>query len=202
MLDCMPKLTTWFLAYPGIQILDLTGPFEVFNTANLVLERRQETANRYELRVVSAQRTVVASSGLEISASDSSTELPAPGESPGLNPHTLLIPGGAGVPKACGDADLVDWVRKTAEADGRFATVCTGAFVAGAAGLLKDRQVTTHWNHLRELNVGFPDAIVDTDAIFVRDGDLWSSAGVTAGIDLALALVETSSISIHRQTFR
>ncbi len=95
----MPNLKIWFLAYSGIQILDLTGPFEVFNTANLILDHHQETEKRYELCVVSSQARVVTSSGLEISASVSTTELSDAGlPAPEANLNTLLIPGGAGVP--------------------------------------------------------------------------------------------------------
>ncbi len=187
MLSPMSNLSVWFLAYPGIQTLDLTGPFEVFSTANLILEHRQDGADRYELRVVSSQQSIPTSSGLQLSATTTTAGLPSSGSSP----HTLVIPGGSGVREACQQPELVQWVRETARSSHRVATVCTGAFLAGAAGLLTSKRVTTHWDHLRDLRIAFPHALIDTDALFIHDDGLWSSAGVTAGIDLALALVET-----------
>src|SRR5262249_14768289 len=103
---------------------------------------------------------------------------------------TLLVVGGEGASRASQDAALVGWGSRAAGRSRRVASVCTGAFVLGAAGLLDGRRATTHWRSCDELARRFPSVTVDPDPIFVRDGDVWTSAGVTAGMDLALALVD------------
>jgi transcriptional regulator GlxA family with amidase domain len=101
---------------------------------------------------------------------------------------TLLIPGGDGA--RAPDPDLVDWVQRASRKARRTVSVCTGAFLLAAAGLLDHRRATTHWNWCEELAEEYPNVHVEPDSVFVREGELWTSAGVTAGIDLALALVE------------
>jgi transcriptional regulator GlxA family with amidase domain len=103
---------------------------------------------------------------------------------------TLVVPGGPGVHGAARDARHVDWVRRRATAARRAGSVCTGAFLVAATGLLDGRPATTHWRECDRLARGFPQVRVDADAIFIRDGKIFTSAGVTAGIDLALALIE------------
>jgi transcriptional regulator GlxA family with amidase domain len=105
-------------------------------------------------------------------------------------PDTLIVPGGPGVDAAAADTALVDWVRKRTRKARRVASVCTGAFLLGASGALDGRRAVTHWSYCAELARRFPAVRVESDPIFVRDGSVWTSAGVTAGIDLALALVE------------
>ncbi len=169
------------LAFPGFQSLDITGPFEVFVSANRVADGMGLAGPRYQATVVSsAGGTVATESGLGIAT--------APLPSGPL--HTLVLPGGDGVHAAAHDAGLVDWIAAAAGRAERVACVCTGTFLAGAAGLLAGRRVTTHWARAGRLARQFPQTDVDPDAIYQRDGALWSSAGVTAGIDLALALVE------------
>jgi len=102
----------------------------------------------------------------------------------------MVLPGGGGTEAARGDADLMAWIRATAPRCRRVATVCSGAFLGAGAGLLDGRRVTTHWARAEELATAFPALSVDPDPIYLRDGKFWSSAGVTAGIDLALALVQ------------
>jgi transcriptional regulator GlxA family with amidase domain len=102
---------------------------------------------------------------------------------------TLVLAGGSGARAASADADLMAFVRAAGQSSRRVATVCSGAFIGAAAGLLDGRRVTTHWAVARELSDRYPAIEVDPDPIYVRDGKYWSSAGVTAGIDLALALV-------------
>lgn len=171
-----------FLAYDGIQALDLTGPFEVFHGANGVLDERSSGRPRYELSVVSLDgRPVVTESGLGIGtvALD-----------PDAAVHTLVLPGGFGARSATGDERLVDAVRRLAERAERVVTICTGAFVLAASGAADGRRMTTHWAWASTMQRNFPAVTVDPDPIYVRDGRIWSSAGVTAGIDLALAVVE------------
>ncbi len=168
--------------FPGVQPLDVVGPHEVFAGANDVLDGTGSAAERYEVSLVArVPGPVTAESGLALMAGPL-------GPTDGIG--TLLLPGGTGVTAAADDSGLVDWVRAAAGHAGRVATVCSGTFLAGAAGLIDGRRVTTHWARARRLAERYPLAEVDADPIHLRDGDLWTSAGVTAGIDLALALVE------------
>jgi len=170
------------LAYPSVQLLDVTGPLQVFVCANDHVEQAGGTPH-YILRVVAKDgHGVTTSAGLGIATS------PLPRT--GTPPDTLLVPGGPGVDAAAADTVLVDWVRQRTKKAHRVASVCTGAFLLAASGALDGRQAVTHWSYCAELAQRFPAVRVESDPIFVRDGSLWTSAGVTAGIDLALALVE------------
>ena len=170
------------LAFPRVQLLDVTGPLQVFATTNdLVTEAGGEAP--YVIRVVApGGGAVAASAGLELSTSP----LPPPGHPV----DTLIIAGGRGVHVAAQDAALVRWVGRRAQAARRTASVCTGAMLLAATGLLDGRRAATHWSFCDELARRHPAVIVEGDPIFIRDGVFWTSAGVTAGIDLALALVE------------
>jgi transcriptional regulator GlxA family with amidase domain len=170
------------LAFPSVQILDVTGPLQVFATANDIVAEAGGAAP-YLIRVVAgADRSVTASAGIVVQAE------PLP--SAGVAVDTLLVSGGRGVDEAASDVTLVTWLRERAGHARRIGSVCTGAMLLGATGLLDGRRVVTHWSSCAELKRRFPSAEVETDPIFVRDGPVWTSAGVTAGIDLALALVE------------
>jgi transcriptional regulator GlxA family with amidase domain len=174
--------TVEILAYPGVQLLDVAGPLQVFATANDLAAERG-TAPLYAARVISAGApTVVASAGLGLSV--------APLPRAGGRLDTLLVAGGPGVHAAGNDPRLLDWLRRRAETARRVASVCTGAFLLAAAGLLDERRAATHWRHCAELARRHPAIRVESDPIYVRDGSVWTSAGVTAAIDLALALVE------------
>jgi transcriptional regulator GlxA family with amidase domain len=170
------------LAYPLVQLLDVTGPFQVFASANdLVLEAGGRPP--YDLQVVARSGAqVTASAGLKLST--------RPLPRAGVAVDTLLVAGGQGVEAAAADPVIIEWVQKRAKRARRIASVCTGAFLLAASGLLDGRRATTHWSYCAELARRFPKVRVESDPIFVRDGPVWSSAGVTAGIDLALALVE------------
>jgi transcriptional regulator GlxA family with amidase domain len=170
------------LAFPSVQLLDVTGPLQVFASANDHIEQAGGTPP-YLLRVVAkGERTIAATAGVGISTEPLSRK--------GAPLDTLVIAGGRGVDAAAGDAALVDWVRQRAKKARRIASVCTGAFLLGASGALDGRRAVTHWSYCAELARRFPTVRVEPDPIFVRDGSVWTSAGVTAGIDLALALVE------------
>jgi transcriptional regulator GlxA family with amidase domain len=137
----------------------------------------------YLLRVVAkGGASVTASAGLAIAAN------PLPRASKPVD--TLIIAGGPGVEAASADSDLVEWVRQHATRARRVASVCTGAFLLAASGVLDGRRAATHWSVCKEFAARYPAVRVEPDPIFVRDGAVWTSAGVTAGIDLALALVE------------
>jgi transcriptional regulator GlxA family with amidase domain len=177
-----PPRVVEILAYPAVQLLDIAGPLQVFASANEIAARHGD-APLYAPRVVSAAAPVVtASAGLGLAAER------LPPARAALD--TLLVAGGPGVHAAAADPALLDWVRARARRARRVASVCTGAFLLAAAGLLDGRRAATHWMHCAELARRFPGIRVEPDPIFVRDGAIWTSAGVTAAIDLALALVE------------
>ena len=174
-----------FVAYDGVQPLDIVGPHEVFAAANAVLDAQDRADPRYDLRVVAAQAgAVVGESGLRLDAPASLRSLDRAAI------DTLVIPGGTGSRRAAADRRLTGWVARASARSRRTVSVCSGTFIVAAAGLTDGRRVTTHWARAGQLAARHPDTVVDADPIYVRDGDLWTSAGVTAGIDLALALVE------------
>ncbi|HWL20263.1 MAG TPA: GlxA family transcriptional regulator [Bradyrhizobium sp.] len=170
------------LAYPAVQLLDVTGPFQVFASANDIVAETGGTPP-YVLRVVAkGGDSVMASGGLAIAAG------PLPRRGAALD--TLMIAGGPGVDAASADLALIKWIGERARTARRVASVCTGAFLLAASGVLDGRRAATHWSCCAELARRYPAVRVESDPIFVRDGAVWTSAGVTAGIDLALALVE------------
>jgi transcriptional regulator GlxA family with amidase domain len=170
------------LAYPSVQLLDVTGPLQVFATANDHVAEAGVTPP-YATRVVAqGGQSITASAGLRLAAD------PLPPADAAID--TLIIAGGPGVDTAAADPVLVDWVRQRASQARRVASVCTGAFLLATSGTLEGRRATTHWSCCAEFARRFPAVRVEPDPIFVRDGSVWTSAGVTAGIDLALALVE------------
>jgi transcriptional regulator GlxA family with amidase domain len=172
------------VVFDRVQSLDVTGPCEVFAGANAVLDAGGSRAPRYRLHVVSTTGGEVATeAGLRLVA-DPIARVAS------MRPDMLLLPGGFGVRDAARDQALVDAVAALAARCERVVTVCSGSFLAAAAGLLDGRTVTTHWARAAQLQAAHPSVRVDADPIYVRDGNVWSSAGVTAGIDLALALVE------------
>ncbi len=169
------------LAFPGVQLLDVAGPLQVFASAN-DLAAGPDGEPPYAPRVVAQEDTIASSAGLGLAAA------PLPAIDAPLD--TLIVAGGRGVHEAAANPALVAWVRKRAGRARRVASVCTGAFLLAAAGLLDGRRAATHWTDCAELARRFPAVRVEPDPIFVRDGPVWSSAGISAGIDLALALVE------------
>jgi len=176
-----PTRTVEIVAFPDVQLLDVTGPLQVFASAN---EARRVSGQppHYVARVVARSSPVVSSSGLAFLAHGlSSQRRPI---------DTLIVAGGAGVRAASQDKRLLSWLTERAPAARRVASVCTGASVLGAAGLLDGKRVVTHWAECEHLARRHPKARVDIDPIFLQDGKIWTSAGVTAGIDMALAMVE------------
>ena len=170
------------LTYPAVQLLDVTGPVQVFASANDIVARAGG-APPYLLRVVTqGGEHVTASAGVALAAG------PLTALSDALD--TLLVAGGEGAEAAAEDPVLIDWVRQRAARARRVASVCTGAFLLAEAGLLDGRRAATHWMYCARLAQRFPAVRVETDPIYIRDGTVWTSAGVTAGIDLVLALVQ------------
>src|SRR5215470_4944463 len=168
------------VAFPDVQVLDVTGPLEVFSMANRIFGG----APFYEVLVAAPKAGVIrTSSGVGLVASRSLGAIRG-------SVDTLIVAGGLGTREAVRDQRLVSWIRRAAPRARRVSSVCTGAFLLGAAGLLEGRRVTTHWATCDALQRRFPAARVERDPIFVRDGKVATSAGVTAGMDLALELVE------------
>jgi transcriptional regulator GlxA family with amidase domain len=156
-----------------VQSLDVAGPLEVF-----------AAAGDYQVEVVApVAGKVPAQSGLVLFAERALANVRGPID-------TLVVAGGQGTRAVVGDQGFVGNVRRVAQHSRRIASVCTGAFVLAEAGLLDGRRATTHWGSCELLASRYPQVTVEPDPIFVRDGDVWTSAGVTAGIDLALAMVE------------
>ena len=168
-----------FLTYPGVKMLDVTGPLQVFHDA-------------CELAGADAYSTELAS----LFGGPVETDIGIPLTTRRLaglglgDDDTLIIAGGDGVYDACRDSRLLQAIRTESAKGGRIGSTCTGAFLLGAAGLLDGRKSVTHWNRCADLAKTYPKTRVDPDPIFIEDDGVWTSAGVTAGIDLALAMVE------------
>lgn len=171
----MPQRTVLLVLFDGVQSLDVTGPLEVFTGAE------QRTPGTYRVRTASLDGGPVrTSSGLVLVPDGALTAMP--------DPDTLLVPGGQGTRGP--DPRLTDWLRAHGPRARRLVSVCTGAILLAAAGLLDGRRATTHWAYCDKLARDHPAVAVDPEPIYVRDGNVATSAGVTSGIDLALALVE------------
>ena len=168
------------LAPPRIQMLDLVGPTDVFAEA----ARQLGKPRAYRISVVGVQPgPIKGTSGLRVETDGCIDTYDTPVD-------TLLIAGSPAIADITGDLRVLRWVRDQAGKARRVGSVCSGAFVLAAAGLLARRRATTHWNSCAALARQYPDIEVDADSIFIRDGNLYTSAGITAGMDLALALVE------------
>jgi transcriptional regulator GlxA family with amidase domain len=163
------------LVFPDFQLLDAAGPISVFEIA----ARFADTASSIKV-LAAAPGPVRSSSGVEMLAH-------------GLRPSgaisTLIVAGSEEVPVAAACKKTLSFVRTMAKRGVRVASVCSGAYILAAAGLLDGRRATTHWQSTRHFLISYPKVKLEVDRIFVRDGNIWSSAGITAGIDLALAMV-------------
>jgi transcriptional regulator GlxA family with amidase domain len=172
-----PAHVVTVVAFDGAQLLDVTGPVEVFTTAN------SHGAN-YDVRLVSPTgEDVRTSSGVRLGVEGRWQDLP-------LRLGTLLVPGKQDWRQAVADRGVVAEIAHLAQRSKRIASVCAGAFLLAEAGILDGRRAVTHWQLARDMATAYPQVTVEADPIFVRDGEVITSAGVTAGIDLSLALVE------------
>ena len=168
------------LAFPRFQLLDVAGPADVFNEA----ARQLGEPRAYQVQLIGTEAGMLASSsGLQMAVD--ATVATHRGAI-----DTLLVAGSPNIADMVSDAKLQDWLRRKSRTVRRYGSVCTGAFVLGSSGLLDGKRVATHWNVAGRLATDYPRACVEADAIYVKDGKLFTSAGVTAGMDLALALVE------------
>jgi transcriptional regulator GlxA family with amidase domain len=166
------------LAVEGCQSLDVLGPVEVFTHAS------RNVPGSYRVEVVGPTDAdgIRMENGLRLRVD------PLPEPPP--RHDTLLVAGGAGARAAVDDQAVVDWISRASRRAHRTVSVCTGAYLLATAGLLDERRATTHWAFCEDLARSFARVHVDPDPVFIKDGDVWTSAGITAGIDLALALVE------------
>ena len=174
------------VAFPGVQPLDVVGPHEVFAGVNQVFGQ-----DVYDIRVVASSAGAVrGESGLALHA-----EALSEGQV-----HTLIAAGGTGVFAARADDVLISWITQQAKNADRLASVCTGTFLLAEAGLLVGQRVTTHWARAERLALEYPQITVDVDPIYLRSGRIWTSAGVTAGLDMSLAIVADEHGAAAAQT--
>ena len=174
-----------FLVYPDVEVLDVCGPLDAFAYADYYLRAAGRVGEpSYEVLVIAASQGPISTHcGLQIVATHGYADV-------AHRLDTLIVAGGVDVEAACADPILVEWLRTTAPRVRRLASVCSGAFLLAAAGLLNERRVTTHWMFCDRLAELYPSLRIDPDLIFVRDGHVYTSGGITSGIDLALALIE------------
>ncbi len=183
------------LAAAPVQLLDVAGPVEVFAQATqmkassggggILAHSADAPAYEIDVFIIPYEGQTKSSSGIGLSSTISRDELLSLKEI-----DTLIIAGGEGARNRCAEPEIVGLVSLLAKRASRIAGVCTGAFLLAEAGLLQGRKITTHWRWCAELHRRYQGVSVDPDPIYVQDGNLWTSAGVTAGMDLALALVE------------
>ena len=173
--------TLRFIIYPRFQLLDVAGPIAAFEAANEIVT----TSYRIELASLDGG-LIGSSSGLAL-ASVRLADCPLLTQAG----DTLFTVGGHGVNAASENAELLGYLKHQATGTGRLASICSGTFLYAGAGLLQGKTVTTHWKRSNDFRRRFPEIRLEADKIYIHDGDFWSSAGITAGIDLALALIAT-----------
>lgn len=175
----MPRILR-FVLYPRFQLLDVAGPVAAFEAAN------ESVPDSYRIALLSLDGGAVASSsGLALASARLADRRPALRQTG----DTLFTVGGHGIHAASENAALLAQVKRHAKGATRLASVCSGTFLFAAAGLLQGKTVTTHWKRSNDFRRCFPDIHLEADKIYINDGNVWSSAGITAGIDLALALI-------------
>ena len=181
-----PTRTVCMLVYPGAQSLDVSGPLEVFALASR--QTQEDVPGKsplYRLHLLaSGTGPVTLASGLRLLPDATCADMPG-------DTDTLMVSGGMGdaLDRARSDRALVEWLHGAAGRVRRVASVCSGALLLAEAGVLDGREATTHWSDVPELRARYPQVRVLPDAIYTRDGEVWTSAGITAGMDLALAMV-------------
>jgi transcriptional regulator GlxA family with amidase domain len=179
----MEKIRIGILVFSEAQVLDITGPHEVFSSS-AVFQRQAQTPKEYEVFLVAKDLNPIAmSSGMKIVPDYQFNTFPKPLD-------TLIIPGAENKETAIEDAELLTWIQEQSKHVRRLVSICTGAFFLARLGLLDGKDVTTHWAYCSNMKKNFPQLNVVSDSIFIRQGNIYTSAGVTAGMDLSLALVE------------
>lgn len=175
----MPTKSIQFITYPELSLLDLAGPLDVFIAANRLAPQGQIP---YSISIHSLNPTNEIFSNFSLGAETLQPETPPA--------HTLIVPGGPGIHSFCRNPRFLSHFVNHADKATRLVSVCTGIFALANAGKLEGREVTTHWSAYDELEQNFPSVKVKRGPIFINDGNIWTSAGVTSGIDLALSMVE------------
>jgi transcriptional regulator GlxA family with amidase domain len=176
----MRKISVAVVLFPRFQLLDLSGPSDAFGEVKVLSEGQ----GQYEILTIGTTRgPVKSSSGITIMP-DRTIFDPCPPF------DTVLVPGGLGVFDVLDDSTVLDWLRLQSRSCRRLGAVCNGGFALGAAGLLDSKTVSTHWMDASRMASMFPNATIEPDRIYVKDGSLYTTAGVTAGIDLSLLLIE------------
>ncbi|WP_300161351.1 DJ-1/PfpI family protein [Solidesulfovibrio sp.] len=176
------RIEVAILVFPDVELLDFCGPYEALSACRLDEAKRREEPSPFRVRLAAANVDPVASAnGARFLPDVTLGDCPAP--------DVLLVPGGWGVRAALDDEALVGWIRDTGARAGTVAGVCTGSMLLGKAGLLAGRRATTHWRSLDWMRASYPDVTVVSDQHVVEDGDVVTSAGISAGIDLGLRLI-------------
>jgi transcriptional regulator GlxA family with amidase domain len=170
------------LVFPEVEVLDFCGPFEVFSVTRLNEERRREEPSPYEVVLVAERKeTVVATGGLKVVPDDSLDDCPPL--------DVLVVPGGWGTRREMTNDRLITWIAERGRQVTTLTSVCTGSLLLGKAGLLDGKRATTHWRVLEDMRRLFPSVDVIEDQHVVEEGDMMTSAGISAGIDMALRVV-------------
>jgi transcriptional regulator GlxA family with amidase domain len=192
----MTRRKVGILVFPDVEVLDFCGPFEVFSVTRLDEDRRRQDPSPYEVVLVAEQEGAVgATGGLKV-VSDHRLD-----DCPPLD--VLVVPGGWGTRREMNNARLIAWLAERARQVATLTSVCTGALLLGKAGLLNGKRATTHWRVLEEMRGWFPAVQVIDDQHVVEEGDVITSAGISAGIDLALRVVARHhGESVARSTAR
>ena len=177
----MPK-RIGVLLFRNVQALDVVGPTDAFAAAASATGSGSRVPPYEVFTVAASGKVVVSESGVALKPHHTFDSCPAM--------DTLLIPGGCGIRDPRVSRKLAPWIARQAVRTRRVAAICTGTFGLAATGLLRNRRVTTHWRFARDLAARYPELRVDADALYIKDGRFYTSAGITAGIDLALALIE------------
>jgi transcriptional regulator GlxA family with amidase domain len=171
------------IGFDGVNALDIVGPLEAFTSASIVSAKDARADRPYEVNIIGlSRRPFTAESGIRLLADHCLEDAPAV--------DTLIVPGGPGLREVSTNATVAAWLRKHAPRTRRVASVCTGIYGLAATGLLDGRRATTHWRFAADVARRFPRVRLNADALFLKDGRYYTAAGVTAGIDLALALIE------------
>ncbi len=170
------------LLFDDVEVLDFCGPFEVFSTTRLDEEARYRSDSPFEVLLIAERDGPIHTrGGMEVQPHHSLNTCPPL--------DILLIPGGLGTRKETENPAVLDWIRQRASTVETLASVCTGAMLLGRAGLLEGRRATTHWRSLDRMRESFPNVHVDYSKHFIKDGNVYTSAGISAGIDMSLMVV-------------
>jgi transcriptional regulator GlxA family with amidase domain len=178
----MTRRKVGILVFPEVEVLDFCGPFEVFSVTRLDEDRKREESSPYDVVLVAEEKeTIVTTGGLKVIPDHTLDDCPPL--------DILVVPGGWGTRREMNNNRLIAWISETARQVTTLTSVCTGALLLGKAGLLDGKRATTHWRVLEEMRRWFPSVVVIDDQHVVEEGNVITSAGISAGIDMALRVV-------------